>query len=100
MINNGFQKNGGLFLGFLAGIVLVGCSVHAGTSSDDQNGGIVDQSLSYNLTENGCETKQHDFSSHADYCNGLESDSLNNGCAIDLRTNLYHNDCGTNFQEN
>jgi hypothetical protein len=89
------KRNVSVFAAFLC-LLFSSCSVHAGNGSDDQGG---TQSLSYNLTENGCQTQEHDFSSQTDYCNGLESDSLNNYCALDLRKSLYQTDCGSNFQE-
>jgi hypothetical protein len=86
----------GFCLALAFSALVSGCSVHAGTSDDVQAGS---QSLTYDLTENNCDTKSHDFSSHDDYCNGLESMSLNNGCAEDMRVSLYHSDCGPNFQD-
>ncbi len=77
--------------------VFSGCSVHAGSGSDDDQGGT--QDLTYNLTENNCQTEQHEFSSHDDYCTGLENDTLNHYCALDLRAKLFQNDCGSNFQD-
>jgi hypothetical protein len=51
-------------------------------------------SINYELTENGCATGKHEFSSHDDYCAGLKNDSLNNFCAIGMRYEKFKQDCG------
>jgi hypothetical protein len=52
-----------------------------------------DKNLSYELSENGCETKRHEFSSQQEYCDGLKNDALNNYCASNLRYNEFKQNC-------
>ena len=54
-------------------------------------------SRNYTFSENGCSTQTHSFDSQTAYCQGLESNSLNNGCAIDLREQAYARDCTGSF---
>jgi hypothetical protein len=54
-------------------------------------------SKNYDFTENGCDTQSHTFDSQGSYCAGLESNSLNNGCALDLRQAAYQRDCSGAF---
>ena len=51
-------------------------------------------SLTYQLNENGCDTGSHTFNTRADYCAGLNDETLNNGCALDLRQQLIQQNCG------
>jgi hypothetical protein len=48
---------------------------------------------SYDFTENGCDTLTHSFDSLGSYCAALESSSVNNGCAQNLRQAAYTRDC-------
>jgi hypothetical protein len=45
--------------------------------------------LSYELTYNGCKTGKHSFSSEEALCEGLQSESLNNGCAENMRKQYF-----------
>ncbi|MFZ3230288.1 MAG: hypothetical protein WA160_08790 [Pseudobdellovibrio sp.] len=47
----------------------------------------------YDLTENGCPTGEHSFSSLESMCDGLKNDSLNNFCARNLRYSKFQSDC-------
>lgn len=68
---------------------LVACGLQGTKNSETSN-----ESLSYDLKFNGCSTGRHEFKSSEDYCNGLTDEKLNNGCAIDLRKDLYEKNCG------
>jgi hypothetical protein len=84
-------------------LVLFGLSLAACSHVDGGSSTITTAHMSYDLTENGCATEEHAFSS-ADpqdclnqYCAGLENDSLNHGCALDLRLALFNDNCPGNF---
>ena len=47
----------------------------------------------------GCATGVHTFPSLAAYCAGLQSDSLNNNCALSARQNEFSARCTGTFQE-
>jgi len=51
------------------------------------------QNYTYNLSENGCSTGEHTFSSNESMCDGLRDDSLNNYCATNLRYLKFQSDC-------
>lgn len=72
----------GLFAFILSAFAL-GCG-----SADSKN---------YDFTENGCDTQPHSFNSQTAYCAGLESNTLNNGCALDLREQTFARDCSGAF---
>jgi hypothetical protein len=79
------------------GSVFSACSVS--TDKDGVQAQAKSQSLSYDLSENNCDTGNHSFSSAGDYCNGLQNDSLNNGCALSLRQAQFQTDCpGSTFR--
>lgn len=46
-------------------------------------------SLSYDYMENGCKTEKHTANSDAAYCSQLKDNSLNHGCAEDMRRNAF-----------
>jgi hypothetical protein len=56
-------------------------------------------SYDYSFLETGCETGAHTFDTLADMCAGLQSDSLNNSCAIAARQNFFQMHCTGTFQE-
>ncbi len=59
-----------------------------------------EESLTYQLSSNGCDTGKHEFSSKAAYCNGLKDYRANNGCAFSLRKETYEkNGCPGTFEE-
>jgi hypothetical protein len=51
----------------------------------------------YQFELNGCNTSEHAFDSQQAYCDGLRSNSLNNGCAESMRQSAYERDCGQTF---
>jgi hypothetical protein len=57
------------------------------------------QQLTYQFSENGCDTQEHSFSSLTDYCAALESDSTNGSCALDLRETQFAQGCPGTFTE-
>lgn len=59
------------FATLLSTALLAGCGHH--------------EDLKYDFTENGCDTGEHKADSKDQYCSMLKDDSLNNGCAADLR---------------
>jgi len=59
------------------------------------------QDISYELTENGCATGKHSFSSTSDLCAALQNNSLNNNCAYSLREEEFNSRCpGQTFNPN
>jgi len=66
------------------------------SGTENESGGST--TYTYKLTENGCETGTHNFSSKTNYCEGLRSDILNKGCAYSLRKYTYEsNNCPGTF---
>jgi hypothetical protein len=55
------------------------------------------EKFSYELTENGCPTGAHEYSSKSEYCAALRDDRTNNYCARSLREERYKADCGGDF---
>lgn len=55
---------------------------------------------SYHFEVNSCSTGKHEFCSKDDLCKGLQSDSLNNYCAREIRRTHFNSNCyGQYFQE-
>lgn len=75
-------------------LFLVGCSGNSLGKALDPNNNSNTQSYSYNLTENGCGTDEHVFSSREAMCDGLKNESLNHSCAYNLRRTKFNSDCG------
>lgn len=59
----------------------------------NQNGVDVSQSFTYQLEVNGCNTGEHTFNSKIAYCEALEDQALNKGCALNERDRLYFATC-------
>lgn len=58
----------------------------------------VNQALTYDLSENGCSTGRHTFPSFPEMCVGLQNNTLNNDCALNLRAEHFRRNCqGQNF---
>ena len=84
-----------------------GIKFHAGKDSDKKNDSgkslgkssvSESKSLSYDFTENGCNTGKHTFNSVAELCAGLRNSALNKGCALTLRREYYkQNGCTEAF---
>lgn len=55
------------------------------------------EKFSYDMTQNGCATGQHEFSNKADYCASLKDDRANGFCALSMRRDRYHAECGNDF---
>ncbi len=55
------------------------------------------ENLTYSFDVNGCQTGSHSFSSTDAYCAGLQSSSLNNGCALTERMSLFAGKCSGTF---
>jgi hypothetical protein len=47
----------------------------------------------------GCDTGNQTFPSLVEMCAGLQSDSLNHGCALSSRENFFGEKCTGTFQE-
>lgn len=75
---------------FVAGLILQSCVANLGK---DVKVGAESQNYSYNLSENGCSTGDHSFSSLDSMCDGLKDDSLNNQCAYNLRRMKFESEC-------
>lgn len=57
-----------------------------------------DTKYSYELSSNGCSTEKHEFSSKDEMCSGLQSSSLNKGCALSMREQYFKsNSCTGTF---
>jgi hypothetical protein len=81
----------------LAALVLLSGSIGCGKTTE---------SLHYEFFTNGvdggapgCDTGDHTFPSLVAYCAGLQSDSLNNNCALSARQNEFGKECTGTFQE-
>ena len=74
-------------------VALLGACGHAYDNGDNYS--YSSRSLTYELTENGCSTGSHTFSSERELCEGLSSASLNNApfCAPSLRKSAYEARC-------
>ena len=70
-------------------VVFVACQAkrNAVTDQDDST------TLTYRLSQNGCDTGKHTFTSLESYCAGLANDAANNHCAVELRTELFAKNC-------
>ncbi len=64
------------------------CNLAVEEKKKDQN-----REWSYELSENGCSTGPHVFSSKKDYCSALLDDKLNAYCASDMRIATFKSDC-------
>jgi hypothetical protein len=53
----------------------------------------VSQALTYELSENGCNTGRHTFPSFTELCVGLQNNTLNNECALNLRAEHFRRNC-------
>lgn len=63
-------------------------------SSDDSAGpGGASQAPVYELTENGCTTGRHTFPSFPEMCVGLQNNTLNNDCALNMRAEHFRRYC-------
>lgn len=51
------------------------------------------QSFKYEFEQNGCNTGKKEFSSKSEMCQGLQQESLNNGCALELRKDYFKQMC-------
>lgn len=49
--------------------------------------------LTYNFSDNGCQTGEHTFFSEQQMCDGLKNEVLNNYCASRLRQVKFQADC-------
>jgi hypothetical protein len=77
-----------------AAIAGCGASVTTGNGAGTGAGvNVSSQNLTYDDQENGCDTGSHSFSSLDDYCNGLQNEQLNKGCAQDLRKGDFQQNC-------
>lgn len=74
----------------LACLALTACN-----SSDDSipvSSG-VNQALTYELSENGCTTGRHTFPSFPEMCVGLQNNTINNDCALNMRAEHFRRNC-------
>lgn len=56
------------------------------------------EDFSYELSQNGCNTEKHEFSSRDEMCAGLKSQELNKSCAVSLREQQFKNSqCAGDF---
>ena len=80
-------------LGFLfAAALLASCGVGGSATSGSS-------AYSYDFTDQGCSTGRHEFNSHSDMCEGLQSSSLNNGawCAFNARSQYFKSEGCSGF---
>lgn len=58
----------------------------------------VNQALTYELSEKGCTTGRQTFPSFTELCVGLQNNTINNYCALDMRAQHFRRSCqGQNF---
>jgi transposase-like protein len=50
-------------------------------------------SLSFEFEINGCKTGKHVFNSRDELCKGLQNNTLNNNCAVDMRADFFQTNC-------
>lgn len=53
------------------------------------------ESYSYTLESNGCSTETQVFSTLEEMCKGLQNNTLNNNCALELREDFFAKNCGS-----
>lgn len=84
------MKKFGFIALLLSAALLQSCSVDLGNTlrvnAESNN-------YSYSLSENGCSTGEHSFSSQDAMCDGLKNETLNNNCATNLRYLKFQNSC-------
>lgn len=51
----------------------------------------------YEFTFNNCPTGSHSFSSLSDMCQALQNETLNQGCAQDMRRQYFEQQCPGTF---
>lgn len=84
-----------LFLMALVGFALAGCGGGSNNGNGDGgnsapgSGGSSSSTYKYQFVENGCDTGQQVFSSQSAMCSGVQNESLNHGCAGDLRQQYF-----------
>lgn len=80
-------------------LCLCSCTKSSGNQNETNNGqggsggGNKTESFSYDLTYNDCKTEKHTFSSKQEMCDGLKDESLNKGCAQQLREDYFKLNC-------
>jgi hypothetical protein len=77
----------------IAFVVLVVCNITACNLAVEENKKDQNKEWSYELSENGCSTGPHVFSSKKDYCSALLDDELNTYCAYDMRIATFKSEC-------
>ncbi len=88
-----------LLLQLLLTQLMFSCGSNSGDGSpaipmkQNQNGVEVNQTFTYQIEVNGCNTGEHTFKSKIAYCEALEDEALNNGCALNERDRLYFANC-------
>src|SRR5687768_17578087 len=84
------KKKNVLILVILSTVLSLTATGCGGDDYDDVNGNSSSStSYSYQFSENGCDTGKHTFDSLQAECDGLQSDSLNKGCALRLRQDYF-----------
>lgn len=58
---------------------------------------IKSEKYSYDFTLNGCKTEKQTFESLEAMCKGLQSHSLNHGCAEGMREDYFKKNCSGTF---
>lgn len=79
--------------GFLGSAGLLGLLVAASCGSDGKT------SYEYTFSDTGCVTGDMTFTSLAAMCTSLQSDSLNNSCALVARMSFFSQHCTGTFVE-
>ena len=65
-----------------------GCGFSLGKESNSSA-----EKWSYQFTENGCDTGQHEYNKKEDYCLALRDEGANRGCAPSMRGEASKKDC-------
>ena len=83
-------------------IMAVGALCVVATGCEKSGSEVVESSVSltYDITETGCATGKHSFSSRAEYCAGLQDSGLNRGCAEYSRRRFFTQRCSGSFRSN
>lgn len=77
-------------------VVITACSGNIGGlkfGAGADGGNVKSESISYNLTQNGCSTGEKTFSSVDAMCAGLRDDAFNGYCARGLRYDHFKANC-------
>jgi hypothetical protein len=76
--------------------VFLGLVASCGSDKDPESANLKGN-YNYNFDENGCKTGNQSFSSIEAYCKGLQNETLNKGCAQNIRKINFELKCPGTF---